>query len=150
MLRTSICALLVFGTASALAADMNLSGRYLDASGDPVVISQSGQSLSLIPNMKEMPEQARQFLGEIKLTGTIKTQGEDQFAMQATFRNTIEPIANMKLKMTVEFAANGSQSPEGLVMKACEWKAQMTVYSGGEIAGSEDLSEKCVGLWKKN
>lgn len=136
-------------TSPSWAADANVSGHYVDVGGDPIVLSQSGESLSVTPDMKELPEQARQFLGEIKLTGTIKMHGDKAFEMDAAYSNTIEPIPGMKLEMKVDFDATGDRLPDGLNMKNCEWKANLVVSSGGEIAGSENLSEKCVGLWKK-
>ncbi len=148
-LRKRISFVILLSSVPAWAADMNLSGRYLDPARDPVIISQAGASLSVTPDTKDLPQQARQFLGDVKLTGAIETPGEKRFSMDASYQNTIEPMPGMKLKLNVDFDASGEQVAEGLVMKSCEWKLDMTVFSSGEIAGSESHSEKCVGLWKK-
>lgn len=150
MTRAQTLGLLLLLSPPSLASDMNLSGRYRDVGGDVVVISQAAQSLSVLPDMEEMPSPAREYLGEIKLTGKAVEQPEKQFHLTASYRNTVEPNPHLKLKMTVEFSAQGQQTDEGLVMKVCEWKAHMIVYADGEIAGSENLAEKCVGLWKKS
>lgn len=150
MMRTRTSGILLLVSTPALASDMNLGGRYTDVGGDVVVISQSGQSLSVLPDMKKVPSPARESLGEIKLTGKVVMQPEMQFQLTASYHKTVEPSPHGKLKVTVEFSAQGQQTDEGLVMKACEWEAHTIVYADGEIAGSENLAEKCVGLWKKS
>lgn len=149
MPRRLLLSAFLFIASQAAASDRNLSGRYVDVKGAPVVLSQAGKSLSVQPDMKGRPEQVRQFLPEIKLTGTVTPLGDAGFALSANYLTTVKATPDMKLKVTVEFNSTGEQSTEGLIMKTCEWQANLIVFSQGEIAGSENHVEKCVGLWKR-
>jgi hypothetical protein len=138
-------------SASALAADStSISGRYLDGDGDPIDITHVDGSIILKPDPSQanLPPQAKEMLGDLQLKGTLKSEGES-FDISAKYEREISPNPNVKLKLKILFDAKGKPNEQGLLMKSCEWRMSMTIFSGGEVAGSENKSEKCVGLWKK-
>jgi hypothetical protein len=88
-------------------------------------------------------------LGDLLVEGTISEQAGGAFDIDAQYDRELKPNPNVKVKLRIEFDAEAHPTEQGLHMKKCEWKVTMVIFSGGEIAGSENKTEKCVGLWKK-
>lgn len=149
--RFSVPLFIVLSAAStALGDSKNITGRYLDVDGDPIDIQHQGAKVTLRPDAsgRDLPPQAKQVLGDLKVQGTIRPNGEG-FDIDAAYEHVLEPNPNVKMKFKVLFDANAHPTEGGLHMKSCEWDFTMVIFSGGEIAGSENKKEKCVGLWKK-
>lgn len=134
----------------ALADAPNISGKYLDVSGTAVEVKQEGTSVSIrLESLgKDLPQEVQSLLGEVTLRGPLTVQ-ESGFSLDAKYQGDLTPNPHVKIKVKVDLAAQGSSAEQGLLMKACDYKLSVVIFSGGEIAGSETKSQKCVGLWKK-
>jgi hypothetical protein len=134
----------------AFADGPNISGKYQEVSGTAVDIKHEGVSVSIQPESlgKGMPKEVQSSLGALILRGAI-AQKDGGFQIDAKYQGDVSPNPHVKIKVNVELLAQGAASDHGLLMKACDYKLNVVIFSGGEIAGSESRTEKCVGLWKR-
>lgn len=129
----------------------NISGTYRGTDGDSVTIVHSGSSVRVKPDAsaEDLPEQVRSLLKDIELSGSIATDAASGFTIDAQFSKVFEPAPTMKVNFKLTLNAKGAPIEQGLDMKACEWELTMHVFAHGEIAGSENRTQSCAGLWKK-
>lgn len=140
-----------FSAASAWADSKSVSGRYLDVDGDPIDIVHEGSKVTLKPDASkhDLPPEAREVLGNLLLEGKISEKTGGAFDINAKYSQELRPNPHVKLQFKVDFDAEAHPHEQGLHMKTCEWRITMVIFSGGEIAGSENKTEKCVGMWKR-